>query len=193
VLAAVRVQLAYYPCGQERSPKDEELDIVGTSFSPGVRRLMGRVGSKDAFAEGRRDLEELAGVRVMTKAVERVAETLRGQVEAVAYHERQAALAGTLVPLQPVSTLYVALDGTGVPMVPHETRDRPGKGDPGPAKTREAKLGCVFTQTRLDPTGHPVRDEASTTYVGTIEPADAFGRRLYAEAVPALAGPARER
>jgi hypothetical protein len=28
-----------------------------------------------------------------------------------------------------------------------------------------------------------VRDEASTTYVGAIEPAEAFGPRLYAEAV----------
>lgn len=186
VLAPVQVQRAYYSCADCRGgviPKDHELDIIGTSFSPGVRRMMGRVGGKESFDEGRRDLQELAGVEVRTKAVERVAEALGEQVEAVALQERHLALAGTLVPLQSVPTLYIAIDGTGVPMVPHETRGRPGKAEPGQAKTREAKLGCVFTQSRLDPAGHPVRDDESTTYVGAIEPAEAFGRRLYAEAV----------
>mgnify|MGYP001572376970 CR=1 FL=1 len=186
VLAPVQVQRAYYHCagcGDGVIPKDQELDIAGTSFSPGVRRMMGRVGGKESFAEGRRDLHELAGVVVRTKAVERVAEALGEQVEAVALQERQLALAGKLVPLKSVPTLYIAMDGTGVPMVPHETRGRPGKAEPGQAKTREAKLGCVFTQTRLDPAGRPVRDDESTTYVGAIEPAEVFGRRLYAEAV----------
>jgi len=41
------------------SPRIKELDIVGTCFSPGVRRLMGHVGGKDSFAEGQKDLEEL--------------------------------------------------------------------------------------------------------------------------------------
>lgn len=186
VLAPVQVQRAYYhcaDCGGGVIPKDQELDIAGTSFSPGVRRMMGRVGGKEAFDEGRRDLHELAGVVVRTKAVERVAEALGDEVEAVALQERHAALAGKLVPLQAVLKLYIAIDGTGVPMVPHETRGRPGKAEPGQAKTREAKLGCVFTQTRLDPAGRPVRDDESTTYVGAIEPAEAFGLRIYAEAV----------
>ena len=77
VLSPVEVERAYYHCagcGGGVIPKDRELDVVGTSFSPGVRRMMGRVGSKEAFEEGRRDLEELAGVVVKTKQVERVAE-----------------------------------------------------------------------------------------------------------------------
>jgi hypothetical protein len=86
-------------------------------------------------------------------------------------------------PLQGPPKLYVAIDATGVPVVPHETEGRPGKDPTGKAQTREAKLGCVFTQTRLDAKGRPVRDEGSTTYVGAIEPAEAFGLRIYAEAV----------
>ena len=35
----------------------------------------------------------------------------------------------------------------------------------------------------MDVKGHAVRDEASTTYVGSIETADAFGPGIYAEAV----------
>ena len=190
VLAPVHVQRAYYHCAHCEDgviPKDQALDIVGTAFSPGVRRLMGRVGGKEAFDAGRRDLAELAGIRVTTKAVERVAEALGAEVEAVARTEREAALAGKVIPLKPVPKLYIAIDATGAPggspMVPHETEGRPGKDETGKAKTREAKLGCVFTQTHLDEKGRPLRDEASTTYVGAIETAEAFGPRLYAEAV----------
>ena len=186
VLAPVHVERAYYhcaPCARGVIPKDRALDIAGTSFSPGVRRMMSRVGGKEAFDEGRRDLAELAGVVVQTKEVERVAEAIGAQIETIAQREQAAALAGKVVPLKPVPRLYIAIDATGVPMVPHETKGRPGKDDTGKAKTREAKLGCVFTQTHLDEKGRPVRDEDSTTYVGAIEPAEAFGRRLYAEAV----------
>ncbi|MBI3076070.1 MAG: hypothetical protein HYY85_03630 [Deltaproteobacteria bacterium] len=105
VLAPVQVQRAYYSCadcGGGVIPKDQELDIAGTSFSPGVRRMMGRVGAKEAFDEGRRDLHELAGVVVRTKAVERVAEALGDEVEAVAIQERHAALAGKLVSAEAV-------------------------------------------------------------------------------------------
>ena len=72
------------------------------------------------------------------------------------------------------------MDGTGVPVVKKETANRKGKN--GEAKTREAKLGCVFTQTTVDEKGYPVRDECSTSYVGAIETADEFSHRIYREA-----------
>ena len=78
--------------------------------------------------------------------------------------------------------LYIEMDGTGVPVVKAETEGRVGKVAGQPAHTREVKLGCVFTQTTTDQDGRPVRDEASTSYVGGIETAEAFGLRLYTEA-----------
>ncbi|MFQ5920354.1 MAG: ISKra4 family transposase, partial [Thermoplasmata archaeon] len=186
VLSPVEVLRAYYHCASCEGgviPKDQELDIVGTSFSPGVRRMMGRVGGKEPFEEGRGDLEELAGVLVKTKQVERVSEDIGKQMETIAQHECELAMSGKVVLLKAVPKLYIAMDGTGVPMVPHETEGRQGKDETGKAKTREAKLGCVFTQTRLDDKGYPVRDEESTTYVGAIETAEAFGPRIYTEAV----------
>jgi hypothetical protein len=36
--------------------------------------------------------------------------------------------------------LYIAVEGTGVPMVPAET-----EGSAGKARTREVKLACLFT------------------------------------------------
>src|SRR5437667_1994677 len=189
VLAPVEVQRAYYhceECGAGVIPKDRELDIVYTSFSPGVRRMMGQVGGKEAFDNGRKDLEVLAGLQVKTKAVERVSEALGEQIEQQNQQGQKQILSGKVVCFggqAQIPNLYVAIDGSGVPVVARETEGRQGKDPTGKAKTREAKLGCVFTQTTVDEEGYAVRDEESTTYVGAIEEAEFFGRRIYAEAV----------
>jgi hypothetical protein len=186
VLSPIEVKRAYYYCRECQGGlirKDEELDICGTSFSPGVRRMMGRVGGKEAFAEGRSDLEELAGVVVKTKQVERVSEGIGRQIEVFCRQEREAALSGKVVLLKGVPKLYIAIDATGVPMVKRELEGRQGKDKSGKAKTREAKLACVFTQTRVDKKGYPIRDEGSTTYVGAIETAEVFAGRIYGEAM----------
>jgi len=186
VLCQIRLERAYYHCAHCQGgviPKDVQLDVVGTCFSPGVRRMMGRVGAKEPFDEGRQDLKELAGLVVKTKAVERISEAIGQQAERVSQGERHAALLGKLASVQAVPTLYIAIDGTGVPVVARETEGRKGKQNTERAKTREAKLGCVFTQTLCDDQGRPRRDEHSTTYVGAIETAEQFGPRVYAEAV----------
>jgi len=186
VVGQVEFRRAYYHCGQCGEgllPQDEALDLVGTSFSPGVRRLMGRVGGKESFNEGRMDLEELAGIKVQTKAVERVAEAVGAEIEALLERERQVLINDQkVVPLKSVAKLYVSVDGTGVPVIKQETAGRRGKSLHGEAHTREAKLGCVFTQTAVDEQGSPLRDEAATTYVGAIETAAEFGWRIYGEA-----------
>ncbi len=159
------------------------MDIVDTGFSPGVRRMMGQVGGKEAFDDGQKDLEILAGIRVTTKAVERISESIGKQIEQNNQKDQRQILSGNVVPfsIKGVPKMYIAIDGTGVPVVKRETKGRRGK--EGDAKTREAKLGCVFTQTTVDEAGYPVRDEDSTTYVGSIEKAEVFGGRIYAEAV----------
>lgn len=187
VLSPIKIQRACYHCRECKrciTPKDRELDIEGTSFSPGVRRMMARVGAKESFEEGRCDLEDLAGIKVVAKEVERISEDIGARIEAAHELERRAVLEDRVTPVaSAVSTLYVAIDGTGVPVVPSETEGRKGKDETGVARTREAKLGAVFTQTTVDEKGYAVRDEASTTYVGAIETAEEFGKRIYAEAV----------
>jgi hypothetical protein len=187
VLSPVQVSRAYYHCDRCAKgviPKDRALDIADTAFSPGVRRMMAQVGGKEAFEEGQRDLRILAGVTVTTKAVERVSESIGKQIEQENQREQKQILSGRVVPFSLQGTIpkmYIAIDGTGVPVVKRETEGRRGK--EGEAKTRESKLGCVFTQTAVDEDGYPVRDEDSTTYVGAIEKAEVFGPRIYAEAV----------
>jgi hypothetical protein len=171
-------------CHHGQFPVDLDLDIEDTELSPGVRRMMAVVGHEAAFEQGREQLKLLAGLTVNTKAVERTAEAIGEEIEQQQQQELQRALQLELaIPIGPrIPILYVEMDGTGIPVVRKESEGREGKQDGQPAHTREAKLGCVFTQTTVDEEGYPIRDEASTTYVGAIESAEEFGRRLYAEA-----------
>ena len=174
-------------CGAIRFPGDEELDVVGTSRSPGVRRQTARLGAKESFAEVAKDLRELAGVQLSRKDAERVAEGVGEDMEQRDALERQRIrLAEPPAPEdtpKTIPTLYIEYDGTGVPMTKDEVKGRKGKQKDGTAKTREAKLGCVFTQTAFDEKGRPIRDPASTTFTGAIETAAQFSHRIYAEAV----------
>jgi hypothetical protein len=122
---------------------------------------------------------------VGAKDIERVAEGMGQQMEAWLSREREEVLEQNepLAGENTIPLLYICYDGTGVPMTQEELRGRKGKQADGSAKTREAKLGCVFTQTTKDAKGFPVRDPESTSFVGAIEPAEDFGWRMYGEAV----------
>lgn len=169
-------------CGAVRFPGDELLGIVDTSRSPGVQRLEARFGAKETFKEVAEDLRVAAGIEVSAKDAERVAEALGEEIEQWTQRERSEQRRAGETGGPPVDTLYVEFDGTGVPMVPQELAGRQGKQPDGSAKTREAKLGCVFTQTAYDDEGRPVRDRRSMSFVGAIENAERFGSRLYDEA-----------
>jgi hypothetical protein len=183
----VTVSRPYYlcpHCHQGQCPADAELDVENTEFSPGVRRMHALVGQQAPFEQGREQMKVLAGLEVTTKAVERVAEAIGEDIAAHEQREIQKAVQLDLPMVlgQPVPILYVQMDGTGVPVVKKETEGRKGKRAGQPAHTREAKLGCVFTQTKWDEEGYPIRDPDSTTYTGAMESAEEFGRRLYVEA-----------
>ena len=187
VLGPARVSRPYYLCSQchhGQFPADAELDVEGTQVSPGVRRMMAMVGATAPFDQGREQLKILAGLEVTTKAVERTAEAIGENIAAREQAEIQQAmqLDLSIVVGEPVPILYVQMDGTGVPVVKKETVGRKGKTDGQPAPTREVKLGCVFTQTKWDKKGYPIRDPDSTTYTGAIETAEEFGKRIYLEA-----------
>ena len=170
-------------CHAGQCPADVEWDIENTEFSPGVRRRQAMVGSQAPFDHGRRQLELLAGLQVTTKAVERNAEAIGEDIAAgeQADIERAVQLDLPMIVGEPVPVLYVQMDATGVPAVKKETAGRRGKTAGQPAHTREAKLGCVFTQTTWEEDGYALRDPDSTSYVGAIETAEEFGKRIYVE------------
>ncbi|MGH3282838.1 MAG: ISKra4-like element ISDesp4 family transposase, partial [Trebonia sp.] len=71
----------------------------------------------------------------------------------------------------------------GVPMTATETAGRDGKGEDGRARTREVKLGVFFTQDEVDDEGYPVRDQGSSSYIATFEPASVFAGLVKAEGI----------
>jgi hypothetical protein len=187
MLGPVVFDRPYYLCAachQGQSTRDQELDVVGTECSPGVRRMMAVVGSESSFDGGREQLRLLAGLEVTTKAVERHAEAIGSDIVAREQDKRNRVvqLEFPAILSAAVPVLYIEMDGTQLPMVRAELEGRAGRSQGQPARTREVKLGCTFTQTTTDSEGRPIRDAASTTYTGAIESAELFGRRLYAEA-----------
>lgn len=186
-LGEVTITRPYYLCAhchQGQFPTDAELDIENKDHSPGVRRMLAVVGAEAPFDHGRQQMKLLAGLDVTTKAVERTAEAIGGEIAQAEQEEIEKAmqLDLPLVVGEPVPILYVQMDGTGIPVVKKETVGRLGKTEGQPAHTREVKLGCVFTQTKWDREGYPIRDPDSTTFTGAIETAEEFGKRIYLEA-----------
>jgi hypothetical protein len=197
-LGLVTLSRAWYHCAKcERglAPRDDGLGIAGISMSPGLAAMNDIAAVAGPFAGAAHLLEELAGIRLTAKRVERAAEA-SGAGVAARGRERAALIASRkLVPMPPAplpDKLYAVIDGTGVPMTSRETAGREGKGEDGRARTREVKLAVFFTQDKLDKNGYPVRDRASTSVIATFEPAATFGSLVKAEGIRRGAGYVRQ-
>jgi hypothetical protein len=189
VLGPVTLTRAWYHCAACKhglAPRDAELGVAGTSLSPGLTAMNDRAAAAGPFAGAAGLLEDLAGVRLTAKRVERAAEA-SGAAQAAAVRERSGLITSRkLVPLPPSPVpdkLYAVIDGTGVPMTSKETAGREGKGQDGRARTREVKLAVFFTQDKTDDDGYPVRDRDSCSYIATFEPASAFAGLVKAEGI----------
>ncbi len=126
--------------------------------------MVGLASALVSFAETSELMRELAGVSIDPKRVERAAEALGREIAA---DER------SVVEPQPPSapTMYLGLDGTGVPMRASELAGRQGKQSDGTAKTREVKLVTLWTAETTDERGVPVRDRGSVSYSAALESA----------------------
>ncbi len=189
VLGPVEVRRAYYHCpgcGHGVVPKDTELGVERVSMSPGLAKMTARAATAVPFAKASGLLAELAGLDLTTKRVERAAEASGTAATKAIDTQADAICSRQVIPLPPPAPapdmLYIAVDGTGVPMVAAGTEGRPGKGEDGQARTREVKLACLFTQTTVDEEGRPIRDPRSSSYLATFDPAARFGQLVDAEA-----------
>ncbi|MDE0103393.1 MAG: hypothetical protein OXN89_13535 [Bryobacterales bacterium] len=159
-----------------------------TKLPPAVQRMSATAAAMTSFADAASLLEGLAGVRLIPKQVERTA-------EAIGHKLARAELADVpgegqeRPPAAP--TMYVGVDGTGIPVRKSEVAGRKGKQTNGAARTREAKLVVVFTAEARDEESRPQRDQGSVTYSGAIESAAsdpfapeplAFSQRVWREA-----------
>jgi hypothetical protein len=161
-------------CG--RVPLDKALGLV-EDFTPALARLAARASAQSPFEEASADLREYAALKVSARQLQRLVQVIGPQMrQTLKTLPRDASPA--IIP-----TLYLLGDGTGVPMHKAALQGVQGRASDGQARTREVKLGCVFTQSTVDEDGHAVRDEASTTYVSSFAGASHFGTLLRAEAL----------
>ena len=156
VLGPLHLERAYYHCARCQSgfcPRDRALRLESFSLTPGVLPMTGSAAALVSFAESSALLHELAGVEVSAKPVERAAEALGGEI---ADDERRCVeRMGEVAP-----TMYLGMDGTGVPMRAAEVAGGTGQPPDGSAKTREAKVVTVWTAESQDAEGTPcaIRD-----------------------------------
>jgi hypothetical protein len=170
----VRVARDYY-LGQTggHCPADAGLGLEG-SATPALARLMSRAAAQQPYGAASRDLAEYGAIRVDERQIQRVVQQIAPAVEPWLAQLPQSH--------QAIPILYVSCDGTGTPMRKEELTGRKGKQPDGSSKTREVKLGAVFTQHGIDPEGHPIRDHESTSYVASYAPSGEFSLLLRAEA-----------
>lgn len=167
VLGAIEYQRAYYHCSECSSgffPKDQAMGVDSTAVSPGVVRMTGHSAARVSFAQSQLLLHELAGVKVSVKQVERTAERLGAQISD---HE----LTDTELESPAAKTMYLGVDGTGVPMIRKETEGIKGRQQDGSAKTREMKVVAAWRCDSFDEHGHARTDRTSVTYSAAIETA----------------------
>ncbi len=179
--------------GGGRAPLDESLGVV-EGCTPGLARVMCRAGALEPFEDASQSLFFYSGITIQGRRIQRLVQRLGPELATW----QQSQPSPTTLP--DGTTFYVEADGTGVPVRPEETVGRQGKGEEGQAKTREIKLGVVFTQPpqekpaaipprpagkakplrRAEPEepSRPERTPGSTRYVTTTGNAQEFGQQL---------------
>src|SRR5262245_2533756 len=174
----------YYLSGQGgHCPADAALGLEG-SATPALARLVCRAAAQQPYGAASRDLAEYGSIDVDERQIQRLVQQIGPQCEQWLSHQPSTG--------QAVPVLYVSCDGTGTPMRKAELQGRKGRQEDGSSKTREVKLGAVFTQHKVDAEGRPMRDHDSTTYVGSFQNAQEFGLLLRQEARRRAVGVAKQ-
>lgn len=161
---------------QGRFPLDAALGL-SDSYSPGVARWMCRAAAlAGSYQAASQDLLTYAALEIDARQIQRLVSQMAPLMNQ--WREAQAPrfnpAAGDI--------FCVGTDGTGAPMRRKELRGRKGKR--GKARTREVKVGTVYTHRPPDQPGQrPERDYDSTSYLADIVCAKEFGLRLRAEAL----------
>jgi hypothetical protein len=147
------------------------------SYSPVVARWMCRAAAlAGSYQAASQDLLTYGALEIDARQIQRMVSQM-----APLMNQWREAQAPSFNPAAG-DIFCVGTDGTGAPMRHEELRGRKGKH--GRARTREVKVGTVFTHRKPhQPNQRPERDYASTSYLADILSAKEFGTRLRAEAI----------
>lgn len=173
----IRLRRAYYRSNKEgRYPMDEALGLYD-QYTPATIQLMCWAGAMDcSFELASETLARFAGLQIPGRQVQRIVNAF-GQQAATWMHDRKNDTRQT-----PVEVLNIQTDMTGIPARPEELEDVKGKQPDGTAKTKQIKVGCVFTQSP-DAKGRPQRDPSSSTYIAAFCDRVDFAPMLWTEAL----------
>lgn len=175
----IKLRRAYYVSPQGgRYPLDEQLGLHD-QYTPAVAQLMCWAGAMDqSFEQASQTLQRFAGLSIPGRQIPRLIRHCAA--DAATWMKNRAAPKTQ----KPIPILNIQADMTGIPMRPEELEGIRGKQTDGSAKTRQIKIGCVFTQS-LDSKGQPQRDPYSSTYVSTFGDVTDLSALLHAEALKA--------
>lgn len=176
----------YHPKeGRGHCPADAALALEG-SYTPALARLVCLESMDEpSFEKAEKHLKETGGIDAPARQLQRFVQEIGPAAQA--WQGRQVPPEACDAPV-----LYVSGDGTGVPMRTEELAGRKGKQEDGSSKTRQAYLGCVFTQHQRDEKGRPIRDHNSTSYIATFGSVEELGLLLRWEARRRGSGTAKE-
>jgi hypothetical protein len=162
---------------QGRFPLDEALALVD-SYTPAVALWMCRAGTlAGSYEAASQDLLTYAGLEIDARQVQRMIAQMAPQMS------QWRGAQGPVSHPAAGDIFSISTDGTGAPMRRKELKGRKGKNG-GRAKTREVKVGTIFTHRKPDkPDQKPERDYQSTSYIADIVCAKDFGALLRAEAL----------
>jgi hypothetical protein len=166
-------------------PADDALGLEG-ALTPALAKILClEAVDETSFQKAQEHLAQTGGIEVETSQIQRwVGRVGQGAID---WQSRDAKPQAC-----DAKVLYLSADGTGVPMRKKELAGRKGKQPDGSAKTRQAYLGCVFTQHTCDEKGHPIRDYQSTTYISSFDNIEDFGLLLRKEALRRGSGTAQK-
>jgi hypothetical protein len=149
-----------------------------------LARLVCRAAAQQPYGAASRDLAEYGCIEVDERQIQRMVQQIGPDCEKWLSSQPSSG--------QAVPVMYISCDGTGTPMRKAELEGRKGRQEDGSSKTREVKLGAVFTQHKVDSEGRPMREHDSTTYVGSFQNAQEFGLLLRDEARRRAVGAAKQ-
>lgn len=181
LIGSIEIRRKYYYDPEKQSSKipfDEQLGITESPYSVGISKVVSRIGAYMPFGSSEQQLKELTGIFIDDKTIERITKEVGKEVWDYNHGANKLLPDKSEIHRQ---TMYLCMDGTGIPMNKESLSGRKGK-NTEEAKTREVKLGCIFTQMGVDSDGYPKRQEASTTYIGGIINAETLGTEAYKEA-----------
>lgn len=179
LLGGFELRRGYYQTDENGYFPMDTLLGLSESYTPGLAKLMCRCAGMDgSYEEASETLQLYAGVTVPASQIRKMVQTVGPALAAWNQSTQRQESRCAAVPV-----LYLACDGTGVPMRKEETQGRKGKAPDGSSATRKIKLGCVFTSQGVNAEGEPVRDPDSTSYIASFHPSEEVGALLRHEAV----------